>query len=50
LRWSIWDDDEIEPCYQQNLLLAYNPDAYAPTFGLRGPLDVVHPRIWAWKA
>jgi SAM-dependent methyltransferase len=42
LRWAIWDDDNVEPWYRQNLMVV-SRDA-APV----GPLDVVHPVIHEW--
>lgn len=42
LRWSIWTDDQVEPWYRQNLLVA-SPDAIPSE-----PLDVIHPVIHRW--
>lgn len=42
LRWDIWDDDNVEPWYRQNLMLA------ARDISSTGPLDVIHPIIHEW--
>lgn len=41
LRWDIWDDDDIEPWYRQNLLVFGAPDLPAD-----GCPYVIHPGIW----
>lgn len=44
LRWRFWNDDQIEPWYRQNLLVA----SHNPLPGLHyGPVpDVIHPTYW----
>lgn len=43
LRWAIWNDEQVEPWYRQNLLI-FSPGV----FGEDMPLDVVHPIIHGW--
>lgn len=42
LRFDLWDDDQIEPWYRQNLLLCSKAGENV------GPYDVVHPTIHGW--
>ena len=49
LRWSVWEDERVEPWYRQNLLLAFDPDAIngQPEWGYdMPPRPVVHPEIF----
>lgn len=57
LRWDVWGNDEVEPWYQQNLLVAFRPDAQltaAAVHHLLGvgklskPIHVVHPTTFAY--
>jgi SAM-dependent methyltransferase len=55
LRSFIWEDDQVEPWYRQNLLLAVSPKEFEANAAVRKvfkefamPLDVVHPVIWGW--
>jgi hypothetical protein len=53
LRWHVWGNDQVEPWYQQNMLVAMNvtgrnkqPYAYNELFGehaFQDPIAVVHP-------
>lgn len=47
LRWLIWDNDQVENWYRQNLLIAARADR-AEEFDLPWfpVLDVVHPVLW----
>lgn len=49
LRWRVWEDDEVEPWYQQNLLLCVQNDVKEQFEGLPWgrPLRVVHPLVFA---
>lgn len=50
MRWMIWGDDEIEPWYRQNLLIATkHPERLPNLFDtpLCYPWPVVHPAKWA---
>lgn len=53
LRWELWDDEQIEPWYRQNLLVAVHAANYerisAAGFELGGTHAVVHPGMWKWK-
>jgi hypothetical protein len=50
MRWMIWEDEEIEPWYRQNLLIATkHPERLPNLFDtpLAYPWPVVHPAKWA---
>jgi len=53
-RWRFWDDDRVEPCYRQNLMLFSDIDTlYSALFREDWRLDVrpvVHPDIFGWKS
>lgn len=42
LRWTFWEDEEVEPWYKQNLLILSRVDIYQPS----GYHSVVHPIVW----
>lgn len=49
MRWMIWEDEEIEPWYRQNLLIATNHPERLPNLfdtPLCYPWPVVHPAKW----
>ena len=50
LRFEIWNDDDIENWYRQNLLVAVSNDAPKPkklfSHPLSDPISVVHPVLW----
>jgi SAM-dependent methyltransferase len=48
-RWLVWDDERVEPWYQQNLLLAFDDQTVEaqPEWGYDvPPRSVVHPAIF----
>lgn len=46
-RMAIWDDDEIEHWYRQNLLLVWRPGLLHGIYPER-PKRLVHPKLWAF--
>lgn len=54
LRWTIWDDDRIEPWYRQNLMVAVREPRHLTTpmprlFGrdvASAPISAIHPVTW----
>lgn len=52
LRWPIWADQQVEPWYRQNLLLAAAVPAKLPklfTGPAAIPFNLVHPVIYGWR-
>jgi hypothetical protein len=47
VRMAIWDDDEIEHWYRQNLLLVWRPGLLRGLHPER-PKRLVHPKLWAF--
>jgi SAM-dependent methyltransferase len=49
LRWTVWEDERVEPWYRQNLLLAFDPQVVTARPEWESdmpPRPVVHPAIF----